>query len=104
MSRGQIWWARLREPAKTRPVVLVSRDDAYQRRDLLVVAPVTRRIRGIPSEVRIGVPEGLAADSAANCDTLRTISRSVLVERVGKLSGDKLDQLNAALKFALGLD
>lgn len=69
-----------------------------------MIAPVTRRIRGIPSEVRVGRAEGLAADSAVNCDTLRTIDRSLLVDQVGRIDSAKLNEIDRALKFALGLD
>ena len=104
MKRGQVWWARLPARAKTRPVVLVSRDEAYERRALLMIAPVTRRIREIPAEVGVGAAEGLPGDSVANCDSLRTIRRSLLQERIGTLGAGKLDELDRALKFALGLD
>lgn len=104
LSRGQVWWARLRGRAKTRPVVLVSREEAYPRRALLMIAPVTRRIRGIPSEVPLGRTEGLAAESVVNCDTLRTIDRSLLVDQIGRIDDAKLGDLDAALRFALGLD
>ena len=104
LRRGQIWWARLPPPDKTRPVVLVSRGDAYKVRELFIVAPVTRLIRGIAAEVSVGEFEGLPAKSVVNCDSLRTARRSMLAERIGEASGPKLAELDRALKFALGLD
>ncbi len=51
MKRGEIWWAELAPPAGRRPVLLLSRNEAYAVRELVMVAPLTTRIRGIPSEV-----------------------------------------------------
>ena len=86
-----------------RPVVLVSRDDAYQRRQLVLVSPVTTRVRGIPSEVRLGPPDGLPRECAANADTIVTIDKGRVVEFVARLSPTKLRKLNDALRYALGL-
>lgn len=104
LKRGEVWWARFAAPDKLRPVVLVSREDAYTKRRLVVVAAVTTRIRQIPSEVAVGAAEGLPRASVANCDDLRTVPRSILVERIGAVTGDRLHALDGALRFALGLD
>ncbi len=84
--------------------MLVSRSEAYERRQLFIIAPVSRRIRSIAAEVRVGQGEGLQHESVVNCDSLRTIRRSQLAERIGALGPAKLDELDTALKFALGLD
>lgn len=104
LSRGDIWWARLPPPDKTRPVMLVSRDEALRTRRVFIVAPITRRVRGIAAEVPVGRTEGLLVESVANCDSLQAIRRSLLIERVGQLAPSKIDALDAALKFALGLE
>ena len=54
MRRGEIWWAELTPPAGRRPVLLLSRNEAYAVRELVTVAPVTTRMRHIPSEVPLG--------------------------------------------------
>jgi len=84
--------------------VLVSREDAYARRQMFIVAPVTRRTRGIPSEVRVGAADGLLIESVVSCDNLRTVRRSLLMTQIGTLSSDKLAEVDRSLKFALGLD
>lgn len=104
LNRGEVWWARFASPDKTRPVVLVSRQDAYVYRDFLVVARVTTRVRGVRSEVAVGRREGLPRDGVANCDDLTTVSKRVLLRRVAPLGEAKLAELDEALKFALGLD
>ncbi len=104
MKRGEVWWARLPRPAGRRPVVLVSRDEAYPVRELVLVVPVTGRIRGIPTEVLLGRDQGLPRRCVANADVLTTIPKQVLEEHAGTLSSEKQEALNTALRFALGLD
>jgi mRNA interferase MazF len=100
MRRGEVWWANL---DKRRPVVLVSRDEAYTVRALVIVAPVTTTIRGYAVELKLGKREGLPGTSVVNCDWLVTVSKADLSERAGALSDTKLAQLDDALRFALGL-
>jgi mRNA interferase MazF len=73
MRRGEVWWAELPPPAGRRPVVLLSRDEAYSVRELVTIAPVTSRIRGIPTEVRLGPEDGLPKPCVINLDTITTI-------------------------------
>ncbi len=101
MKRGELWWA---EVDKRRPVVLVSREEAYAIRALVIAAPVSTTLRGFAVEVRVGRREGLPRDGVVNCDWLVTISKDRLVERIGVLPSAKLSQLDDGLRFALGLD
>lgn len=101
MRRGEIWWARL---DKRRPVVLVSRQEAYAVRALVIVAPVSTTIRGFSVEVKVGRAEGLPKPGVINCDWLVTVPKADLVERAGSLSAAKSVLLDDALRFALGLD
>ena len=103
MRRGEIWWAKLPPPAGRRPVVLVSREEAYRVRALVIVAPITTRIRGIPAEVELGPKEGLPRRCVANCDSLTTIPKTWLTKRISKLRKPKVQELDEALRFALGL-
>lgn len=104
MKRGEIWWADLPAPANRRPVVLLSRDEAYSIRDLVTVSPLTTRIRNIPSEVPLGKADGLAKEGVVNLDFLTTISKQFLDKRIASLSPAKLRALEFALKFSLSLD
>lgn len=103
MRRGEVWWAVLPQPAGRRPVVLLSRDEAYPIRSLVTVAPVTTRIRDIPAEVRLGTADGLPRECAVNLDTITTIPKSALTNRITPLTPDKLRAINDAITFALGL-
>ena len=101
MRRGEIWWAQLE---KRRPVVLLSRDEAYDVRSLGTVSPVTTRIRNLSVEIHLGKREGLPRACVANLDTITTIPKRALVERISMLPARKLEALDDALRFALGLD
>jgi mRNA interferase MazF len=104
MRRGEIWWAELDEPAGQRPVVLISRDDAYIARSLVIVAPVTTRIRHIRSEVVLDAGDGLPQACVINLDTVTTIPKDCLKYRMVTLKPDKLKQLESAIHFAMGME
>ena len=104
MRRGEIWWAELTPPAGRRPVLLLSRNEAYAVRELVTVAPVTTRMRHIASEVPLGPEDGLPKPCVANLDTITTIAKRSLQERLVTLSPEKLKAVEAALHFALGLE
>ena len=104
MRRGEIWWAELEQPAGRRPVVLLSRNEAYTVRSLVIVAPVTTRIRHIPSEVQLGIYDGMQQECVANLDTITTIPKDCLQTRLAILSAKKLKEVEAAIHFTLGLE
>ena len=82
----------------------MSRDEAYELREFAIVAPVTTRVRRIPTEVPLGTAEGLPRPSVVNADVLTTIAKNSLAERAGALSASKLRALEGAVHFALGLE
>ena len=104
MKRCEIWWAELAPPAGRRPLLLLSRNEAYAVRELVMVAPLTTRIRGIPSEVSLGEEDGVPRDCVVNLDTITTIAKASLRERLTALSAEKLKAIEKALHFALGLE
>ena len=102
MKRGEIWWAELPPPAGRRPVILLSRDEAYEIRKLVTVAPITTRVRGIPVEVPLGPKDGMPRECVVNLDTITTIPKDTLRERLAVLPRAKMTAVEAALRFALG--
>jgi mRNA interferase MazF len=103
MKRGDIWWVDLELPAGRRPVLLISRDEAYTVRELVTVAPITTRIRGIPSEVPLGIEDGLPKPCVINLDTITTIAKASLGERLTTLNTEKQKAVDDATHFALGM-
>lgn len=80
-AQGEIWWAEADD--KRRPVLIVTRSEAVAVLRWLIVAPVTRTVRGIPTEVPLGPAQGLIHECAASFDNLQPIRRSYLASRVG---------------------
>jgi mRNA interferase MazF len=81
--QGDIWWAEAE--AKRRPVLVITRSEAIPTLKRVVVAPVSRTVRGIPTEIGLGPSEGLSTDCAASFDNLQPLLRSALTERAGTL-------------------
>lgn len=104
MERGEVWWAQLPPPVGQRPVLLISRQRAIHVRAAVVVAQVTTTIRDLPVEVPLGPEDGLPKPCVVNCDVLTTIPKEALTERVCQLPPRKMVAVNAALRFALGLN
>jgi len=101
MRRGEVWWAKLPLPVGKRPVGLLSRSEAYGGRNAVTVAEVTSTIRGIPVEGELGPDDGLRKKCVVNLDTIVTIRKDLLIERIAILRDEKIDQIDSAIKFAL---
>jgi mRNA interferase MazF len=95
-EQGEIWWAEAEH--KRRPVLVVTRSEAIPVLNWIVVAPVTRTIRAIPTEVALGPAQGLGAPCVASFDYLQPIRRSFLTARVGRLDVDQTDEVCRALR------
>jgi len=103
MQKGDIWWANLPEPIGRRPVALLSRNEAYKVRNSITVADVTSTIRDIPVEVRLGKRENMPKECVVNLDTIITIRKELLDEKIVHLNPTKIAEMNKAIKFALDL-
>lgn len=102
LSRGEIWMYEFRAPDRRRPVLVLSRNEAIAVLDTVTVAPITTTIRGIRSEVTVGIREGLKAPSAIKLDHLQTVSKSALRQFIGTVGEDTLSVVCGAVEHALG--
>lgn len=99
--RGEVWWC---EPSAIgrRPVVVLSRDIAIPRLGRAIVAPCTTTIRGLASEVVLEPSDDpVPRRCAVNLDSVESASISVLTERLGRLSDDRMRQICVALEVAV---
>jgi mRNA-degrading endonuclease toxin of MazEF toxin-antitoxin module len=102
ISRGEIWDADI--PGVGRhPVVIAARDSAIPVLRSVVCVLVTSSFHGHVAEVEVGAEEGLDRPSAANCDNLFTLPKTVLTQRRGALGPTKLAELDRALTVSLGV-
>lgn len=104
VSRGDVFWADLGPPSGRRPVCILTRNAALGVLTSVTCAPITRTVRGIRSEVEVGLAEGLASPSVVNCDNVLTISKALLdSEPVGHLGPDVRARLDQALRYGLDI-
>lgn len=97
--RGDVWWGEVPD-AKPRPYLVLTRDEAVPVLRRILVAPVTKTVRGIPTEVPLGPPEGLPAECVASLDNVVTLHKAMLVRRMGALSPERRGEPCEALRAA----
>ena len=102
LRRGEIWQYRFKAPDKRRPVLVLSRQEVLPLLRTAMVAPITSTIRGLPSEVPVGVEEGLKHPSAINLDHVQTVEQRALHRYVGSLNEAKMRAVCRALALSTG--
>ena len=103
-ERGEVWWCELPEAGR-RPVVVLSRDAAIPRLRRTLIGPCTTTIRGIPSEVLLEPGEDpVPRASVVNLDSVESVSLGTLVERLGRLSDQRMRQVCDAFAVAVGCE
>jgi mRNA interferase MazF len=100
---GEIWLADLGLAAKTRPVVIVSRQDPNPPRSLVLYVPLTTKRRNSRYEVPLPRLPFLDRESVANVQGLASVPTVRLERKIGRLSTDIMERLKDALPFALDL-
>ncbi len=102
--RGEVWWCELGETGR-RPVVVLSRDAAIPRLRRTLVGPCTTTIRGIPSEVLLEPGDDpVPRTSVVNLDSVESVSLATLVERLGRLSDERMREICDALEVAVACE
>ena len=108
MKRGKIYRVERptkQDPKRFRAYVIVSRqnfiDTIYE---TVICAAIYTNQNDLPTEVYVGVEEGLKHDSAIRCDELISVEKSKLTNFIGTLSPQKIKELNQALKIALEIE
>ncbi len=96
--QGEIWWAEIED--MRRPVLVVTRSEAIGVLTAIVVAPVTRTVRNIPTEINLGSDEGLTVECAASFDGLQRLRRAALTSRAGDLGARRVEVCNALKALA----
>ena len=105
MKRGdlyRVYRGSKYDPKEHRVFLIVSRQlliDSHF--STVICAPVYSRYEGYPTQIEIGVNEGLKHDSAIYCDELVSLRKSILTDYVSTLSNVKMEEVNTALRIAL---
>ena len=104
MRRGEIRWYKIQTPDKKRPVLILHRDEIIEHLSEVTIAQVTTTIRDIPSEVFLSsVQDGVPRDCAVNLDHVQTVPKSRIGNLITTLSPLRMESVNHALRFALGI-
>lgn len=101
MNRGEVWWLEHPEAGR-RPACVLTRDAAIPVLSSVLVAPATRTIRGIPTELVMTRRDGMPERCALSFDNVTTVPKALLTERITRVPDAKLDGLCSALRTATG--
>ena len=99
--RGDVWLAQL---DKVRPVVILTRDPLAGHLNTVIAAPITSTIRGLSTEVAVGLDDGVRHDSVANLDNVQLVARTRLSRRVGRATFATMASICVALNRAVGCE
>lgn len=110
--RGEIYWvdvhpARGSEQAGRRPALVMQNEVGNRFASTTIVVALTTRLRAPapPHQVLVrSATSGLPRDSMAKCDQLLTLAQDRLLDRVGVLPAESMREIDAALRYSLGLD
>lgn len=102
VNRGEIWLYTFGSPDKRRPVLVLSRQKAIELLRTVLVAPITSTMHGAPSEVQLGIEEGLKNDSVVNLDQVQTVDQKKLHHFIGTVTPEKMSAVCQALAIATG--
>ena len=99
-DRGQVWWGEM-EHIGRRPFLVMSRPAAIPVLNSVLAAPVTRSVRGIPTELPLGPDDGMPTECAASFDNLRVVPKTNLVDHICTLQPARLVEACTALRTAV---
>lgn len=103
-ERGEVWWCEPPEIGR-RPVIVLSRDAAIGRLGRTLVGPCTTTVRGLPSEVVLEPGDDpVPKRSAVNLDSVESVPVGLLVERLGRLSDERMREVCSALAIAVACE
>jgi mRNA interferase MazF len=101
VNRGEIWWVEHRDAGR-RPACVLTRQAAIPVLNAVLVAPATRMIRAIPTEVTLTRQDGMPDDCALSFDNLTTVPKALLTARITSVPDIRLPEICDALRAATG--
>lgn len=101
VTRGGVYWIEHPDWGR-RPVLVLTRDAAIDVLKRVTIASITRVIREIPTEVVLGVDDGMQTRCAVTLDNLGEAWRAMLVEHVTTLTPARMRDVRDTLDTAVG--
>jgi mRNA interferase MazF len=102
VRRGEIRWYTFAAPDKRRPVPLLTRTSVIDTLNEIIVAPATRTIRGLATEVLLSNADGMPESCALNFDHVTLVQRSKLGTVITELPPARWPEIEQALLVACG--
>lgn len=101
MRRGGVYFIEHLEWGR-RPVLVLTRDAAIPVLKRVTIASISRRIRGIPTEVVLDEDDGMPARCAVSLDDVGEAWKAMLTEHVTTLKPPRMQEVCDALNAAVG--
>ena len=101
MNRGEVRWAHHPDSGR-RPFLVLTRQAAIPVLHSVLAAPATRTVRDIPTEVLLDEQDGMPTACAISLDNLTLLPKSMIGERICRLSPPRMQEVCAALGVATG--
>jgi len=99
-QRGEVWWIEVPDAGR-RPALVLTREAAIPVLNRVLVVPVTRTIRGIPTEVALDERDGMPSSCALTLDNLTVVSRTAVASRITTLGAERMAEVCTALGVAV---
>ncbi len=89
---------------KARPVLVLTRELVRPHVTRVTVAPITSTVRGLSTEMQVGIANGLEQDSVVSCDNIVTVPKDTIGRQIGYLLPTQEAELSSAVRLAFDLD
>ncbi|MDQ3784303.1 MAG: type II toxin-antitoxin system PemK/MazF family toxin [Actinomycetota bacterium] len=99
VARGEVWWYEDPRVGR-RPFLILTRDEAIPVLNQVLAVPATRTVRGIPTEVPLGVPDGMPTDCALTLDNVTLVRIALFTDRIIRLRAERMQEVCEALRIA----
>jgi mRNA interferase MazF len=103
LAQGQIWIAELPPPINRRPVLILTRTGALAHLEKVTIATISRKIRGIDTEVVLSTADGVAQACAVSLDNIITLPQHCLSRYITRLSAERMNEVFEAIRQAFDL-
>lgn len=103
LHQGEVRWAMLPAPVGRRPVLILTRTGALRHLSNVTVAPITRTIRGIDTEVLLSESDGVPTVCAVSLDNIQTLPQGRMEELIAELTSSRMNEVFLAIRAAFAM-
>ncbi len=99
MTRGEVWWHE-HPGQKIRPALILTRDEAIADNFDVIAVPTTTKARGRPTEIQVGVTDGMPAECVLTVDNTFLAEKIHFTKRITTLNSVRMSEVCRALALA----